>query len=75
MRQAAKGQERNAHRILVKAYKGKKLGRPKRRWEGEVKMCRRTTGWGDMNWIHLAEDSGQSNNEYWNSRKYCEILN
>jgi hypothetical protein len=32
------------------------LGRPRRRWVDNIKMCLREIGWGDMDWIHLAED-------------------
>jgi hypothetical protein len=32
------------------------LGRPRRRWEYNVKTDLREVGWGDMNWIELAQD-------------------
>jgi hypothetical protein len=35
------------------------LGRPKRRWEDNIKMDLREIGWGDMDWIHLAEGRDQ----------------
>jgi hypothetical protein len=35
------------------------LGRPRRRWEGNIKMDLRELEWGDMNWIDLAEDRDQ----------------
>jgi hypothetical protein len=35
---------------------GKKPPRgPRRTWEDNIKMCLREIGWGDMNWIDLAE--------------------
>jgi hypothetical protein len=30
------------------------LGRPRRRWEDNIKMDLRETGWGGMDWIDLA---------------------
>jgi hypothetical protein len=37
------------------------LGRPRRRWEDNtsIKMDFRAIGWGDMDWIHLAQDKDQ----------------
>jgi hypothetical protein len=32
------------------------LGRPRRRWEDNIKMDIREVGWEDMNWIELAQD-------------------
>jgi len=32
------------------------LGRPRRRWEDNVKMGLQEMGWGGMGWIDLAED-------------------
>jgi hypothetical protein len=34
-------------------------GRPRRAWGDNVKMDLRETGWGDMDWIHLAQDVDQ----------------
>ena len=31
------------------------LGRPRHRWEGDIKMDLREVGWG-MDWINLAQD-------------------
>ena len=31
-------------------------GRPRRRWEENMKMDLKEMGWGDMDWIHLAPD-------------------
>jgi hypothetical protein len=30
------------------------LGRPRRRWEDNIKMDLREVGWGGMDWINLA---------------------
>jgi hypothetical protein len=35
------------------------LGRPRRRWEDNIKMDLREIGWGDMDWIDLAQDRDQ----------------
>jgi hypothetical protein len=43
------GGEGNAYRILVRYPEGKKpLGRPRRRWEDNIRMEHREIGWGDM---------------------------
>jgi hypothetical protein len=47
-------EKRNAYRILVLKPEGKRaLGRPRRRWEGTIKLDIKR-GWGDMDWIDLA---------------------
>jgi hypothetical protein len=35
------------------------LGRPGRRWEGNIKMDLREIRWSGMDWIHEAEDRDQ----------------
>jgi hypothetical protein len=35
------------------------LGSPTRRWEDNIKMDLREIGWGDMDWIDLAQDRDQ----------------
>jgi hypothetical protein len=37
------------------------LGRPRRRWEDNIKMNLRAIGWSDMNWIDLAQDRALAN--------------
>jgi hypothetical protein len=45
------------YRILVVKPEGKRpLVRPRRRWEDGIKMGLRETGWGGVEWIHLAQD-------------------
>jgi hypothetical protein len=55
------GQEtKNAYRILVEKPEGKiPLGRPRRRWEDNIRMDLREIGWGGMDWIDLAQDKDQ----------------
>jgi hypothetical protein len=57
---ARMGERRNAYRILVGKAEGKKtLGRPRRRWEDNIKMTYREIGWGAMDSIDLAQDKDQ----------------
>jgi hypothetical protein len=54
------GEKRNAYRILVGKPEGKRpLGRPRRRWEDNIRMDLREMGWGGMDWIDLAQDRDQ----------------
>jgi hypothetical protein len=39
--------------------KGRPLGRPRRRWENNIRMDLRNIRWEDMNWIYLAQDRDQ----------------
>ncbi|KAJ4429778.1 hypothetical protein ANN_21982 [Periplaneta americana] len=51
------GESRNAYRVLVGRPEGKRpLGRPRRRWEDNIKMDLRDVGYGDRDWINLAQD-------------------
>jgi hypothetical protein len=45
------------YRVLVKKPEGKRpLGRPRRRWEDNVKIYLQELGCGVMDWIELAQD-------------------
>jgi hypothetical protein len=51
------GEKRGAYRILVRRLEGRRpLGKPRRRWENNIKMDLREVGWVGMNWIELARD-------------------
>jgi hypothetical protein len=51
------GERRGAYRALVGNLDGRRpLGRPRRRWEDNIKMDLREVGWGGMDWINLAQD-------------------
>jgi hypothetical protein len=53
-------EKRNAYRTLVGKPEGKSpLGRPRRRWVDNIKMDLRGIGWGDVDWIDLAQDRDQ----------------
>jgi hypothetical protein len=54
---ARMGEVRGAYNILVGRSEGRRpLGRRRRRWENNIKMDLREIGFGDVNWIHLAQD-------------------
>ena len=49
--------ERGVYRILVGRSLGKRpLGRPRRRWEDNIKMDLQEVRCGGMDWIELAQD-------------------
>jgi hypothetical protein len=51
------GAVRGAYNILVGKPEGRRpLGRPRRRWEDNIKMDLGEIGLGDVDWIHLAQD-------------------
>ena len=51
------GKTRVVHRVLVGKPEGKRpLGRPRRRWEDNIKMYLREVVCGGMEWIELAQD-------------------
>jgi hypothetical protein len=51
------GEKRSAYRILVGRPEGRRpLGRPRRRWEDNIKTDLQEVGWG-MDWIELAQDT------------------
>ena len=53
-------QSRDAYRILVGKTEGKRpLGRPRLRWEYNIKMDFRVVGCDPGDWIDLAEDRDQ----------------
>ncbi|KAJ4450993.1 hypothetical protein ANN_02428, partial [Periplaneta americana] len=51
------GESRNAYRVLVGRSEGKRLsGRPRCRWEDNIKMDLREVGYDDREWINLTQD-------------------
>jgi hypothetical protein len=54
------GGERNACSVLVGKPEGRRpLGRPKRRWEDNMKMNLREMCWGGRDCIQVAQDTDQ----------------
>jgi hypothetical protein len=53
----ARIEKRNAYKLLVGKPHGKRpLGSPRRRWVDNIKMYLGEVGWGDVDWIGLAQD-------------------
>jgi hypothetical protein len=51
------GDGRGAYRILVGKPEGRRpLGRPRHRWEDNIKMDLQEVGWEDVDWIDMAQD-------------------
>jgi len=51
------GERRCVYWVLVGKPEGKRsLGRPRRRWEDNIKMDLQEVGCGAMDWIELAQD-------------------
>jgi hypothetical protein len=51
------GKERGVHSVLVGKPEGNRpFGRPRRRWEDNIKMSFQEVGGGRGDWIELAQD-------------------
>jgi len=51
------GERRGIYRVWVEKPKGKRpLGRPRHRWEDNIKMDFQELGCGGVDWIELAQD-------------------
>jgi hypothetical protein len=54
---ARMGERRCIYRVVAENPKGKRpLGRPRRRWEDNIKMDLQEVGYRGMEWIELAQD-------------------
>jgi hypothetical protein len=54
---ARMGEERGVHRVLMgKPDEKRPLGRPRRRWEDNIKMDLQEVGGGRAEWMELAQD-------------------
>jgi hypothetical protein len=54
---STKGGKRNACRLLLGKPEGKRpLGRPRRRFVDNIRMDLGEVGWGEVDWIGLAQD-------------------
>ena len=57
MHVALMGEMRGVCRVLVGRSEGKRpLGRPRHRWENNIKIDFQKVGCGGMDWIELAQD-------------------
>jgi len=51
------GEGRGVYRVLVEKPEGRRpLGRPRRRWEDNIRMDLREVGYGCVDWMDLAQD-------------------
>jgi hypothetical protein len=51
------GEERGVYRVLVGKPEGKRpLGRPRHRWEDNIRLDLQEVGFGSLDWIGLAQD-------------------
>jgi hypothetical protein len=51
------GEKRGLYKVLVgKPERKRSFGRPRRRWEDNIKMDLQEIGCGEMDWIELAQD-------------------
>jgi hypothetical protein len=51
------GERRFVYRVLVGKPEGKwPLGKPRRRWESNIKMELQEVGFGSVDWIELTQD-------------------
>jgi len=51
------GERKGVHRVLTGKLEGRRpLGRPRRRWEDNIKIDLQEVGCGSMDWIELAQD-------------------
>jgi hypothetical protein len=54
---SANGEKRNAYRLLVGEPEGRRpLGRPRRRLLDNIRIHLVEVGWGDVDWIGVAQD-------------------
>jgi hypothetical protein len=53
---ARMGEKKNLYRLLVGNAEGKRpLARPRHKWVGNIRMDLGEVGWGDVDWIGLAQ--------------------
>jgi len=54
---SAYGEGRGVYRVFMGKPGGKRpMGRPRRRWEDNIKMDLQEVGCGGMDWVELAQD-------------------
>jgi len=63
---ACMGERRGAYSVLVGKPEGERpLGRPRCRWEDNIKIDLQEVGYGGMDWIDLAQDTD----------RWCALVN
>jgi hypothetical protein len=66
------GEERKVYKVLVGRPEGKRpLGRPRRRWDDEIRVDLRETGWGvwsGFRWLRIGTGNGLFRNTVINLR-------
>ena len=68
----AYGEGRGAHRVLVGKPEGKRpLGRPRRRWEDNIKMDLQEVGGICGDWMELAQDRDRRRALVGTVRNFC----
>ena len=54
------GEKRNKCRVLAWRPEGKRpLGKPRQRWENNIKMYLKGIGWEVADWLQLAQNRGK----------------
>jgi hypothetical protein len=54
------GERKGLYRVLMGKPEGKRpLGRPRRRWEDNIKMDIQEVGWTRLSWIRIGTSGGQ----------------
>jgi hypothetical protein len=54
------GEMRNAYTVLIRILEGKRpQGRPRHKWEDNIRMDIRKIGWESIDWMCLAQDRDQ----------------
>jgi hypothetical protein len=54
------GEIRNSYKILVgKPEEERRLGRPRRRWDDNIRMDLKEIGWECVDWMRLTQDREQ----------------
>jgi len=57
---ARMGEGRGVYRVLVGKHEGRRsVGRPRRRWEDNIRLYLREVGCGCVDWMELAQDRGR----------------
>jgi hypothetical protein len=69
------GKKGSAYKVLVGNPEVQTpLGRPRHRWEGNIKMDLKEIGWEDMDWMYFAPDRDQWRAHVDRSETFREIL-